>query len=224
MNNLSSLPEIFTAPPIKAMKCPLLLPAPRVRRALGLPPGSIRALLTLMTVGFIVAQTARGIQVSLLWFESLMIVLAHYFAHRRFVALSPGIREKLKADDLFEDEPHPLHLPKHSLPSVIVLAFVGLAIYLGYEGRLRDPVAAPVFLSVGSYFLGIGFGAFVAWWNKGKPRKDSSWFESTKAALTLAAVALAIVVQLFGWQQIIPYGEKLEALPLALMLFYFGSR
>jgi hypothetical protein len=29
-----------------------LLMGPRVKKALGLPPGSIRALLTLMTVGF----------------------------------------------------------------------------------------------------------------------------------------------------------------------------
>ena len=201
-----------------------MLMAPRVRRILGLPPGSIRALLTLMTVGFIVVQTGRGIQVSLLWFESLMIVLAHYFAHRRFVPLSPTMREKLKAEDLIEDETHPLNLPKHSLRTLIVLSFVGLAIYLACQGRLRDRVAGPVFISVGSYFLGIGFGAVAAWWNKGKPSKGASWFEDVKAIVTLVAVALAIVVQIFGWQQSVPYGDKLEAIPLALMLFYFGSR
>ncbi len=206
------------------MGTPLLLMAPRVRKTLGLPPGSIRALLTLMTVGFIVVQTARGIRVSLLWFESLMIVLAHYFAHRRFVPLSPSMREKLKAEDLLEDETHPLNLPKHSLRTIIVLAFVGLAIWLACQGRLRDPVAVPVFISVGSYFLGIGFGTVVAWWNRGKPITGPSWFEDVKAVVTLIAVAFAIVVQLLGWQQSIPFAEKLEALPLALMLFYFGSR
>ena len=203
---------------------PLLLMAPRTKKTLGLPPGSIRALLTLMTVGFIVVQTARGIQVSLLWFESLMIVLAHYFAHRRFVPLSPAMREKLKAEDLIEDESYPLNLPRHSLRTIIVLAFVGLAIYLACQGRLRDRVAAPVFISVGSYFLGIGFGAVAAWWNRGKPTRSASWFEDVKAVVTLLAVALAIIVQIFGWQQSIPFGDKLEALPLALMLFYFGSR
>ncbi len=217
------LPRIFTVPATQAQCHPLLLPPPR-RKVLGLPPGSIRALLTLMTVGFIVVQTARDIQVSLLWFESLMIVLAHYFAHRRFVQLSPGVREKLRAEGLLEDEPHPLYLPKHSLRTIIVLAFVGLAVYLTIQGRLRDPVATPVFVSVGSYFLGIGVGSFISWLNRGKPRAEKSWFESTKAAVTLFAVALAIVVQLFGWQNAIPFGNKLEALPLALMLFYFGSR
>ena len=198
--------------------------APRVRMVLGLPPGSIRALLTVMTVGFIVVQTARGIRVSLLWFESLMIVLAHYFAHRRFVPLSPIMREKLKSEDLIEDDTHPLYLPQHSLRTIIVLSFVGLAIYLGAKGRLRDPVAMPVFISVGSYFLGIGFGAFVSWRSRGKTSSTASWFENVKAVVTLISVAIAIAVQLFGWQQSIPFGDKLEALPLALMLFYFGSR
>jgi hypothetical protein len=195
-----------------------------VQKTLGLPPGSIRALLTLMTVGFIVVQTARGVKVGLLWFESLMIVLAHYFAHRRFVPLSPAVRERLKAEMLMEDDTNPLHLPKHSLRTIIVLSFVGLAIYLARNGRLLDPVAAPVFISVGSYFLGIGFGAIVAWKTKGRSASAVSWFDNTRALVTLLAVALTIVVQIFGWEHQLPYGDKLEALPLALMLFYFGSR
>ncbi len=202
-----------------------LLMAPRVRKVLGLPAGSIRALLTLMTVGFIVTQTARSKPVSLLWYESLIIVLAHYFAHRRFVALSPVQHEKLTREDLLEDEPHPLYLPRHSLRTIIVLSFVGLAVYLGCTGRLRDPVAMPVFASVGSYFLGIGFGAVAARLSRGKQCNGSaSWFDDLKAVVTLVAVALAIMVQIFGWQQAIPLGDKLEALPLTLMLFYFGSR
>jgi hypothetical protein len=192
----------------------LRLNAPPQRAVLGLPPGSIRALLTLMTVGFIVVQTARGIHVSLLWFESLMIVLAHYFAHRRFVSLSPGMCEKLKAENVIEDEPHPLFLPRHALPTMIVSAFLGLAIYLGRQSRLSDPVAVPVLFSVGSYFLGIGFGMLLCWWNRGKP----------PPRFHQHAVGVAIAVQLFGWQELIPFGAKLEAVPLALMLFYFGSR
>jgi len=215
----------FLALPCSTTRRPLLLMAPRVRNVLGLPPGSIRALLTLMTVGFIVVQTARDIRVSLLWFESLMIVLAHYFAHRRFVPLSPVMREKLKCEDLIEDDTHPLYLPQHSLRTIIVLSFIGLAIYLGMKGRLRDPVAMPVFISVGSYFLGIGFGTFASWRSRGKATTPSaSWFENTKAVVTLIAVAFTISVQLLGWQQSIPFGDKLESLPLALMLFYFGSR
>ncbi len=197
----------------------------RTRTALGLPQGSIRALLTLMTVGFIVVQTGRGLRVGLLWFESLMIVLAHYFAHRRFVPLSAEMRVRLKEEGLLEDDVNPLYLPRHSLRTMIVLAFVGLAIFLATQHRLMDAVAMPVFISVGSYFLGIGFGTVVTWWTKGRAASSRvSWFDDVKALVTLAAVGLAISVQMFGWQQQMPFGDKLEALPLALMLFYFGSR
>ena len=109
--------------------------------------------------------------------------------------------------------------------TLIVLAFVGLAIFLACEHRLTDSVAMPVFISVGSYFLGIGFGTVVTWWTRGRAASSQvSWFDDVKALVTLAAVGLAISVQMFGWQQQVPFGEKLEALPLALMLFYFGSR
>lgn len=198
--------------------------APRRRWVLGLPPGSIRAILTLMTVGFIVVQTARGERVSLLWFESLMIVLAHYFAHRRFVPISPQMLELLKDEELVEDDARPLHMPRHSLRTIIVLSFAALAAYLHQMGRLFDPVSVPVFVTVGSYFLGIAFGAFGEWWMRGKPSKGVSWFDDVRALVTVIAIAFTIVVQLLGWEHRIPYGEKLEVLPLALMLFYFGSR
>ena len=95
--------------------------------ALGLPSGSIRAILTLMTVAFITIQTARGERVSLLWFESLMIVLAHYFASRRLVQLSPELRTRLTKEGVLEAEPNPLYLPRYSLRLLIVGAFAALA-------------------------------------------------------------------------------------------------
>ena len=52
----------------------------------------------------------------------------------------------------------------------------------------------------------------------------ASRFDDVRAAFTLAAMGLIIALHLFGWQAHIPHADKLEALPLALMLFYFGSR
>ena len=193
--------------------------------ALSLPSGSIRAILTLMTVGFITLQTARGERVSLLWFESLMIVLAHYFASRRLVQLPRELREKLIADGILEAEPNPLYLPRHSLRLMIIAAFVALAVYLYQNNRILDPVAVPIFIAVGSYFLGIGFHSVMAWRRPAQkgPRKAGR-FEDIKAIVTLVAMVLVIVLQITGLHSSIPYTDKLEALPLALMLFYFGSR
>ena len=206
------------------------IPAPatptRNRGALGLPSGSIRAILTLMTVVFITVQTARGERVGLLWFESLMIVLAHYFASRRLVQMSPDLRARLTREGVLEAEPNPLYLPRHSLRLLIIASFVGLAAYLWRQGRILDPVAVPIFIAVGSYFLGIGFQSVMTWWRKGatKPHGSASRFDDIRAAFTLAAMGLIIILQLTGWHTFVPHAEKLEALPLALMLFYFGSR
>jgi hypothetical protein len=192
--------------------------------ALGLPSGSIRAILTLMTVGFITLQTARGERVGLLWFESLMIVLAHYFASRRLVQMPRQLRERLIAEGVLEAEPNPLYLPRHSLRLIIIGAFVALAAYLFSQGRLLDPVAVPIFIAVGSYFLGIAFHAFTSWRRQGRPKGAATRFDDIRAVGTLVAMALVVVLQLTGWHALVPHGEKLEALPLALMLFYFGSR
>jgi len=99
-------------------------------------------------------------------------------------------------------------------------------VYLAREGRLLDPVAVPIFIAVGSYFLGIAFNVVMEWWNRGKPTEATgkSRFDDIRAVFTLAAIALVIVLQLTGVEGLIPYGDKLESLPLALMLFYFGSR
>ena len=56
---------------------------PDLRPPLGLPRGSVRALLTLMIVGVVAAKLIRGLQVELLWTETLMIALAHYFTSRQ---------------------------------------------------------------------------------------------------------------------------------------------
>jgi hypothetical protein len=209
----------MTADPPKAPK------PTRNSGALGLPSGSIRAILTLMTVGFITIQTARGVHVGLLWFESLMIVLAHYFASRRLVQMPRELRLRLQAEGVLEAEPNPLYLPRYTLRLFIIGAFVALAAFLARNGRLFDPVALPIFIAVGAYFLGILSHSLMEWWKRGKPKSPgASRFDDARAVLTLAAMALVIVLQLTGWQSLIPHGEKLEALPLALMLFYFGSR
>lgn len=211
-------------------KAPIDPPVMHNRGALGLPSGSVRAILTLMTVAFIVVQTARGEKIGLLWFESLMIVLAHYFASRRLVHMSPELRERLTREGVLEAEPNPLYLPRYTLRLLIIGAFLGLAAHLWRVGRLLDPVAIAVFIAVGAYFLGVIFHSVMAWWRRLRGRDKAAahgtatWFDDIRAGVTLAAMAVVVVLHVTGLHVHVPYGDKLEALPLALMLFYFGSR
>src|SRR5262245_17810489 len=87
---------------------------PAARPPLGLPTGSVRALLTLLIVAVVVCETVRGRPVTELWSETLLIALAHYFTSRRFVGLSPQVLGQLERAGHIPQESNPLFLPRHS--------------------------------------------------------------------------------------------------------------
>jgi hypothetical protein len=195
------------------------------RHPLKLPPGSVRALLTLIIVSFVVIQTARGIPVDVVWSEALMIMLAHYFTTRRFVPLSRELRAKLEAAGAIEIDANPLYLPSHSVRVLIIAAFVGLGVYLHNCGRLFETQSLSLLVSVGAYLLGIVAKEFLAWWARVTGAVAPGWWIDLKAAATLLVVLLAVGLQFFAAEQSLPVDvSRLKDFSLGLVLFYFGSR
>lgn len=194
---------------------------PRKRYPLGLPSGSVRALLTLMVVAVVVVTTLRGEKLELLWAETLMIALAHYFTSRRMIDLSPEALQWLADHDQIQDEAHPLFLPRHSIRALIIASFIGLAVYLYQQDRLWDPQSLAVLGIVASYFLGMltrGVARLVL----GERSGGMAWWGDAKAFFVLAVVCVTAVCHLMGFANTLPQGY--ENFTLALVLFYFGSR
>jgi hypothetical protein len=189
------------------------------RPPLGLPGGSVRALLTLLIVAVVVAEVARGRAVESLWVETLMIALAHYFTSRRFVRLSPEVVRRLEAEGYLEGEANPLWLPRHSIRAVVVLAFVGLAVYLHQAGRLWESQALSLLGVVFAYLLGVLARSVWVWWSGGRPSRR--WGD-LQAAVVLGVVGITAVAYLAGRPDLIP--PQARNVPLGLALFYFGSR
>ncbi len=190
---------------------------------MGLPAGSVRALLTLLVVGFIIGQTLLGAPVKLLWTETLMIVLAHYFTSRRFVQLSPELRRQLEESGEIEPEESPLYLPRHSVRALIVGGFLLLAVQLAQQNRLLDPQSVAILGTVGAYFLGILFRLVsgTVFPNASPP----AWWSDGKALFTILVVGGTVAVHFAGWAPQLPFDVKyLENLTMGLVLFYFGSR
>jgi hypothetical protein len=195
------------------------------RHPLGLPAGSVRALLCLVIVSFLVIQTARGVRVDVVWSEALMITLAHYFTTRRFVPLSREVRAKLEATGDIEPDESPLYLPKHSVRILLIGAFVGLALYLDAHGRLFESQSLSLLISVGAYLLGITARGFLAWWARNTGLAAPAWWIDLKAVTTLLIVLAAVGLQLAGVKAI--HGvdaSRLQDFSLGLVLYYFGSR
>jgi hypothetical protein len=201
-------------------------PGPAAKQPpLGLPAGSVRALLCLVIVSFLVLQTARGIRVDVVWSEALMITLAHYFTTRRFVPLSRELRAKLEAEGEIEPDESPLYLPKHSVRILLIAAFVGLGLYLHSHGRLFEPQSLSLLVSVGAYLLGITVRGFLAWCSQHTGITPPAWWNDLKAIATLAIVAAAVGLQLAGVTSTFGVdSSRLQDVSLGLVLFYFGSR
>jgi hypothetical protein len=168
-------------------------------------------LLTLLIVAVVIVQLGRGHEVELLWTETLMIALAHYFTSRRFIRLSPEVIRRLTDEGQIEAEPRPLYLPRYSIRVILVLAFIGLAVYLYRHDRLFHSQAVSILGVVFAYLLGI-----VA-----HIRSVRGW-EDVKAALVLLVLFCTAVPFLMGRGDLVP--RQLQDITLGLVLFYFGSR
>lgn len=193
-----------------------------LRHPLNLPAGSVRALLTLIVVAVVVGETARGHSTSLLWSETLMIALAHYFTSRRLIDLPKDLLEKLEQDGLIEHDAQPLFLPKHSIRTIVILSFAGLAAYLYREGRLWARPSISVLGVVFSYFLGMLAKSLTQWWSKRSGQKAPSWWVDLKAMVVLVVVGVA-AIRVFQ-APFDPVPTDWERLAVGLILFYFGSR
>src|SRR5438105_1135441 len=96
------------------------------RYPLGLPSGSVRALLTMIVVAVTCSDILNGRKIDPIWAETLMVALAHYFTSRRFVQLSPEVLRRFEAEGVITKEPLPLYLPRGTIRLMILAAFTGV--------------------------------------------------------------------------------------------------
>ena len=197
-------------------------PPPSTRPPLGLPSGSVRALLTMLVVATVVTQIVRNEELAPLWTETLLIALAHYFTTRRFINLPPEVLTRLERDGYVDAESHPLFLPRTTVRLTLLATFLGLTIYLYRRGQLWELQALSLLGVVFAYLLGYVTRHFVNWLFQGKrPAMHAGW-EDFKAICVLALMAYTAGVYLCHRPDLAPHLVRNTA--LGLVLFYFGSR
>ena len=197
--------------------------SPKYWPPLGLPVGSVRAILTLFIVAVVTVSVAQGRDLDLIWTETLLIAMAHYFTSRRFVALPPEVLKRIQNEGILDKEVHPLFLPRHSIRFLILAAFVGLGVYLYRNQKLfNDPKAMSLLGIVTAYVCGATLRGISSWFSHSTGRRPSSFWGDIKAIIVLLAVAIAGLPELLGMPEILPM--EAHRVALSLMLFYFGSR
>ena len=159
---------------------------------------------------------------NVLWIETLLIAMAHYFTSRRFVSLPPAVLQRLEQEGVIEKERQPLYLPRNSIRTIIIGAFVGLGIYLYREQRLFEPTAIALLSMVFAYLLGAFVGSISSWFKKRRTQPINGSWADIEALIVLGAIIVAAIFELFDvGVQLPPVGNRIA---LGLALFYFGSR
>jgi hypothetical protein len=192
------------------------------RPPLGLPTGSVRALLTLLILAVVVHEIVLRRQVAVIWTETLVIALAYYFTYRRFVSLPRDVLLRLEQEGALPREPNPLGLPRHSIRVLIVLTIAGMGAYLYRENRLMEPQVITIFGTALCYLLGVFISGFTAWWSRGHKTLATHVWEDIKAVAVLLIMAATATLYFLDSPDLVP--GWLQTTTVGVVLFYFGSR
>ena len=216
---------------------PSAAPAPHRRRrhALGLPAGSVRALLALMVLGLLWALALlyqpRGEDVQKVFhlfvqLQFLMVlILAHYFtAHGKSIG-TPEVGGR-----------SPLGLPRGSIRFVLVAGFVGLVLWVNankseFQEKLQTPVLAPLIL-LGGFFAGYLISHLVRGLAGGESPYWYQDLEAWVALLAMLGLGIELICYLFIGPSLSPehrlslyeWLSHFESGLAAVVGFYFGAR
>jgi hypothetical protein len=207
--------------------------APPPRHALGLPAGSIRALLAFGVLAYLWLLALRPLYegkppaevklpLAFVYLQILMVlVLASFFAAHGGTIGSPISKRS------------PLGLPRGTIRGLLLLGYLGLAAFLyhtqpDFEVEPKRDLLLLVLLVLTAFFVGHVLTAVVRGLSGGVL---PFWFQDVQAWVALLALfclGVILVIQLFI-NTSLPLEQKLdlpvlESVLAALVGFYFGAR
>lgn len=211
--------------PAPAIPAPVL---PTPRHALGLPAGSIRALLALsiMALLWLLALTGphegKQLPYTFIYLQILMVlILAHYFGAHGTTIRGPGTQKS------------PLGLPRGSVRLILLAGYAGLAYYL-YKSRpdfqmpQKGDFVIMVALLLSGFFVGHYLTALVRMFSGPQLPFGFQDFQAWLALLAVCGLGVLVIIHLFinpsvSPENVIP-SIHLDMVLAAIVGFYFGSR
>jgi len=185
--------------------------------ALGLPAGSVRALLALgvdgTVSGLIIRDPAKPLPDHL---ESLLfVVIGHYFAARGQAVTNP------------DNGPPPLFLPRGSVRLLLIAALVTVGVLVFRQDGIQALRGLFTLILAFAFLLGLLL-ARIARWVARRRTSPSRWFADLQAIVGLSAIgalALQVFIGVFPGPESLGLGNLGVEQGLAgLIGFYFGAR
>jgi len=177
---------------------------------LGLPAGSVRALLVVM------------LTLTLWYLVLLEKVVPDYLADTAFLAIAFYFGERSTREGIGTAKRQPLYMPRGVVRGAIVGGFFTVYVYQWISGHQIPPVVTSIVDILAGYAVGVAVSLAV----RASTRKARSGalaaFGHARALLTLAGVAFLCSISVTGQDAMVP-PVYLTVLDL-LVAFYFGSR
>jgi hypothetical protein len=213
----------------------VLTPVPR-RHALGLPAGSVRAILALAVLGLLwavalthphgetVSEADKHLPTILIALQILMVlILVHFFtAHGHTIGRNVSTAS-------------PLGLPGGSIRFILAIGYIGLSVLLLYNGADFDlpekgalwSLLLELVVVLVSYFAGMLLSGFVRMvWGEPPPAPYQD-MEAWVAILALLGLGIVVLIQLIN-RNVAPENkislDVAEAVLSGLIGLYFGAR
>ncbi len=195
---------------------------PAVVPPLGLPVGSVRALVTLSVLATIWWQLYHGSATSPVLRDTLLLVLGYYFGARG--AKAPAADALAGAAPPRESNPYdPLYLPRGSVRLLILLGFGGVAYKLYGDGKLVGPTGPPPLLVlVGTFLAGTAVRATFAGLGRFVAARVKSFFGHALALGTLGVVVPYCLATALGHEH--ELDSRFVSAFVGIVGFYLGKR
>ncbi len=206
----------------------------RRMHALGLPAGSVRALLAVLVFatvwGMLLLKPTQAVPDYLS--DLMFVIMGHYFATRKRTAAAA-----LPGD---EPGPPPLFLPRGSIRLFLAAGSAAVAVLLYQRGVLtridRNPGVTTLLL-VGGFLIGVVINTVIGWWRV-RVNRGHRAIEDLQA---VAAIGAGLVLIALVWNRLFPVLPPAEIdavvngwvhlgrlgpehLLAAVIGFYYGSR
>ncbi len=207
---------------------PAPVPPGKQRHALGMPAGSIRAILALGILGLMWLLVLRyddnhRLPMEFIYLEYLMLLmLASYFtAHGKTIGSQVSARQ-------------PLGLPTGVIRLVLMAGYIGLAAYMWYENLylFAEPPSGPpallILLLLTSYFGGYVLTRVVQWFSGSVLPYAYQDFQAWVALIALLGMGILVMWYVFISPSLTESRKidlgPVEAILAAAVGFYFGAR
>jgi hypothetical protein len=181
-------------------------------KPLGLPPGSVRALLLLALVARAILDLKDGVELAPWLLVALLVSAAAYFSARAVGRIGA-------ADPAAPKPRHPLGLPAGTIRLLFLLA-LAVGAYFWFRHHEAGEANVPVVWVAGAFV----FGVLVRWFGRRLRRPEdpsTGWFWHLQALVALIAAAGLVTFAVRAPEGVPDWVEPLLA---AVVTYYFGSR